>query len=140
MSAPAITVAADLLSLREVGPWLHTWLRAAGEEVASLGAPMELGLQELCVNVVNHAYGEIDPGVDATIDLALERSEDGVTCVVRDRGNPAPVDLLDQADPTEAQVHGYGLMILRQLTETLRYERNGDENVWTLTFAVPAAV
>lgn len=123
----ALDLDADLAELRALGPWLAHVLDAAG--AASAHGSLELALHEVCVNVVTHAY-EDGPGRiqvrsrcdDETIELEVC---DHGSAVFDESGAPEPV-------PGVPQIHGYGLMIARQLTDELIYHREDDMNIWLL--------
>jgi serine phosphatase RsbU (regulator of sigma subunit)/anti-sigma regulatory factor (Ser/Thr protein kinase) len=121
-----LELAGDLLSLRSLGPWLTELLAGRPADAA---ARLELALHEICVNVVDHAYA----GAGGPIRVAGLVDDQGVQLWVRDRGRPYTPPPGPPAPPEELQVRGYGLAIVRQLVDELRYERVGDENVWELT-------
>lgn len=124
---------ADLRALRVVGPWLRAVLAYGDEdedEVEALAGRLELALQEVCVNVVKHAYAGA-PGGRVRIDYVPRGTSH--TFVVRDDGerfDPATRPTVDLSAPT---VGGYGLHVVESLCDELGYERRDDENRWTLT-------
>lgn len=128
-----LTLDADLEDLRRIGPWLRELLEAdpAVDEPEDLAASMELALQELAVNSVVHGYD----GGPGAIDLSASRLADGWQFVLTDAApafDPGAVD-----DPTEPQEHGYGVMIIRQLTREYETWRADDHNHTRLIFDAP---
>lgn len=118
---------ADLARLRALGPWLATVLENAG--AAELHAPLELALHEVCVNVVTHAYAS----TSGRIHVGARCDAEAVELEVRDHG----AEVFEEAEAPEPvpgvpQIHGYGLMIARRLTDELRYHREDGTNVWLL--------
>lgn len=126
-----LVLPASTLSTRLIGPWLNAVLElgCGPELVADMGSRAELALVELCNNVVVHGYGE-DNG---RISLIARVDDDGLTVTVVDSGiefDPAAV-----AEPEQVQVHGYGLMIIRKLTDGFDVDREDGENRWRLRFS-----
>lgn len=118
---------ADLGELRALGPWLSQVLDAAG--ASSFLGSLELALHEVCVNVVTHAY-ENGPG---RLHVRSRCDPRTIELEVRDRGS----EVFDESGTTEPvpgvpQIHGYGLMIARRLTDELTYQREDGVNVWLL--------
>ncbi|GGM00685.1 ATP-binding protein [Nakamurella endophytica] len=125
-----LSVAADLLSVREVGPWLRDLLAATGaDEGARLLARLELAVHEVCTNAVDHA----DLAPTDRIRLVGRVHPHRVVVAVSDEGRP--FDGADAPEPVAgvAQVRGYGLMIVRQLVDEVAYRRTGTWNTWLLT-------
>lgn len=118
---------ADLAELRALGPWLAQVLDAAG--AASAQGSLELALHEVCVNVVTHAY-ENAPG---RIHVRSRCDPSTIELEVRDQG-PGVFDESGTPEPVAGvpQIHGYGLMIARKLTDELIYHREDRTNVWLL--------
>jgi serine/threonine-protein kinase RsbW len=118
---------ADLAELRALGPWLTRVLDAAG--AASAHGSLELALHEVCVNVVTHAYDN-GPG---RIHVRSSCDSQTIEIEVRDYGSK----VFDEGGTSEPvvgvpQIHGYGLMIARRLTDELLYHREDGMNVWLL--------
>lgn len=126
-----LLVDADLLAIREIGAFLHRVVpAAAGHDAVDLIGGMELALQELAVNIVEHAYGE--DGGSISLDWSVEATMG--TIVVRDQGPAFDWTAANRADLEVPQVNGYGLIIIDTITESFTHERVGDDNVWTLVF------
>lgn len=128
-----LELAADLLSLRGIGPWVADRLNEAGDpEAATQQQKMELALQEICVNVVEHAYG--GPS-EARIRLYWTVEDDSFQVQVLDDGvgfDPSDRPDVDLENPT---VGGYGLFLVEALCSEYRYERVDASNQWTMRFA-----
>lgn len=133
-----LSVHADLLSIRDIGPWLRD---VASEAVApdaleSFAMRCELAVQELAVNIVTHGFDDA-AGPDDRIDLTGSTVDGAVRVVITDRAEAWRPD--DQATPDadEPQVHGYGLMIVRQLARRFEHVRSDGVNTTTLEFPLP---
>lgn len=121
---------AETGALRLVGPWLRALLTYSGEEQPeAIAERLDLALQEVCVNVVEHAYDGQEGG---RIRLDYERRE-GHRFTVSDTGapfDPTERPEVDLDTPTEG---GYGLHLIDELCDTFAYERRDGRNRWTLS-------
>jgi serine/threonine-protein kinase RsbW len=73
---------------------------------------MRLAVTEACTNVVRHAYDDGDPG---TIDVVVQRNDDGLDVIVSDRGRgigPSP----DVDGP------GLGLPLIAALADSIEVQ------------------
>ncbi len=116
-------------ALRALRPWLERCLQPSDPE--QIGR-IELALQELAANVVDHADGA---GEHFTIHL--DQPSGAVRVELRDKGKPVELPCPSTNEP-HPRVGGYGLMIVEQLASTVRCERVGDENVWWVEFDRPS--
>jgi serine/threonine-protein kinase RsbW len=85
-----------------------------------------LVLAEVLNNIAEHACGTED-----RIRFTIRFEEGAVSCVVRDRGRAFPPQCFEYAtppDPGKLPEGGFGLHIIRSLTQGLRYCRRFDEN------------
>lgn len=125
-AATLLTLDAELEALRSLGPWLVDLLGPG-----DLCERAELALQEVAVNSIKHAY----KGRPGTIEVHAEDHADVVRCRVIDFGSRAAELPSSAPDPAELPVGGFGLMIVKQLTDSFGYERVDDRNIWTLEFS-----
>lgn len=135
-----LVVPANLLAIRDIGPWLaeatDDLAVLTGDEPGATEArsQLELALQELAVNIVTHGYGDSATG-DNTIALAwlvTRHPQTAVTITARDAARPYVPQPERQSEPGTPSVHGFGLMLIEQLVDSFTHEREGDTNVWTL--------
>lgn len=92
---------------------------------------IQLATQEICTNIVDHAYANSD---NQRIILTLEMREAGeLIIIITDKGKPFNSTLDDDTLPPEAQVRGYGLHLVKSLIDNVTYVRKDDMNLWTLT-------
>ena len=134
----SLEIPADLRSLRVIGPWIRSVLEYSGEaEVDAAIQRLELAIQEVCVNIVEHAYGG-EGNERLTVDYSLQGENHSF--IVRDNGrcfDPATRPEVDLAHPTEG---GYGLFIADSLCDGFDYTRCENENQWTLILRRTAQV
>ena len=129
-----LVIAADTASVRELSGWLSGLLMQTGAEAAALQARMELAVHEVCMNIVDHAYGAHHvPGPDdLTIDGAVDA--DAVRVQVRDQGVGFDAAAITKPQPGLPQIRGYGLVIVEKLVDDLGYMRRDHTNIWSLRF------
>jgi len=90
-----------------------------------------LAIQELCVNIVRHAYA----GAAGDIELVLRIDDDGwLILVVNDTAPNAyvPSEKAPNVDPEALQEHGMGLFIINQSFDEVIYESLEGGNRWRL--------
>jgi len=89
-----------------------------------------LALQELFVNIVEHAYD----GTDGDIRLNIEWEAQQLRIQVVDRAPKAftPPAEITPPDPFSLPEGGMGLYILHQSFDEVSYSRQHDENIWHL--------
>ena len=133
-----LSVHADLSSIRDIGPWLREVAggAVAADSLESFAMTCELAVQELAVNIVTHGYDDA-AGPDDRIVLAGTIDDGAMRIVITDHATEYRPD--DHVAPAvdEPQVHGYGLMIVRQLTRRFDHVRVDGVNTTTLEFPLP---
>ena len=94
---------------------------------------MILAIEEAVVNVMNYAY---DEGVSGDVSVVAEATSDLLKFVITDAGRPfAPTDAPDVDTTLSAEdrkIGGLGIFLVRQLMDTINYERIDGKNVLTL--------
>ena len=98
---------------------------------------LEILLAETLNNVVEHAYPGEPGGV---IEMQCETCDDTLRITVQDRGvalvngipEGLPAELGDRLE--DLPEGGFGWFLIRQLSETVTYLRQGDRNNLSLTF------
>ena len=100
----------------------------------SLKFRLNLALEEAVSNVIQYAYPKDTDG-QVDIDASLDGKD--LTFTVSDRGKPFdPISLAEvdiNVDIKERKVGGLGIHIVRKIMDTVRYEREGDRNILTMT-------
>ena len=101
---------------------------------------MQVCVEEALTNIVRHGHCAIGPG---EIGLELTVTNGGVRIEVED--DCVPFDMTAAApsrphnDPTDPEVGGWGLGLIRAFASRLAYRREGERNRLTLEFdPVPA--
>ena len=134
-----LNVAPDLLSIREIGPWLRECVtgHVADADVEPFAMRAELAMQEVAANIVNHGHVGIDPNDHPPIGLDAEITDGALRIEIVDHGTEYEPEAQPEPEIDTPQVHGYGLMIVRQLTRRFDYARQGDTNHTLLEFELP---
>lgn len=99
----------------------------------SLAGNMNLALEEAVVNVMNYAYPK---GQKGDINLEVYANEARIKFVITDEGTP--FDPTTKADPDinasldDRPIGGLGIFLVRQLMDSVNYERINNKNILTL--------
>ena len=100
----------------------------------SLTTQMQLAVEEAVVNIMNYAYPE---GEQGDIFIKASATAEHVKFVLTDHGAAfAPTDAPDvdtSLSAEDRQIGGLGIFLVRQLMDTINYERVDNRNVLTLT-------
>lgn len=125
---------ADLARIREIGAQIETLIDEVEgvleREVTSYN--VQLAAQEICVNIVEHAYEGVQNGrIQAT--LRLDRARRQLQIELSDTGQPFDWSKAEEPNLDEAHDHGYGMFLARALLDELSYEHEGGTNRWLLT-------
>ena len=99
---------------------------------------MNLALDEVLSNIVKYAY---DASNDGTIDVELAYSDHRLTAIVEDVGKPFnPLQFARQAARgplKDRQPGGLGILFVKNLMDSVVYDRRSDRNKLTLVIRVP---
>jgi len=120
---------------------LHPFMGHAVSFASEQGFPdrilknIELCLEETLVNIFNYAYEENIVGY-AEVECLFE--DDVLIIKVSDSGlpfNPLAVNSPDvHTNMANNRIGGYGIVLIKKLTDDVRYTRENDKNILTLVF------
>lgn len=118
---------AETSVLAEIGAAVADILQA---ESPTFVYEAQLAVHEICTNVIQHAYG----GDAGRFTLRLKADADGFTVRIEDDGIAFDPAAVSEPDLDVGQEHGYGLFLVRALTDELHYAPGGlhRRNVWHL--------
>jgi anti-sigma regulatory factor (Ser/Thr protein kinase) len=124
-----LVLANRLGELTRLTQWLRDWTVAEGLE-PEVAQALDLALEEVVVNVMNHAYG---PGVDLPIIVRLGLEGDRLAIQVEDQG-PAYDPLAAPAPPAETPLlertpGGLGIFLVRTIMDEMSWERRDGVNL-----------
>ena len=94
---------------------------------------MNLAIEEAVVNVMNYAYPE---GTKGAVNIEVQANDVRLKFVISDSGKYFDPTNVATADTTlsveERSIGGLGIYLVRQLMDSVNYERIGGFNVLTL--------
>lgn len=128
-----ISITNDLQHVETVNDWVEEVCHKLSMSESNTSS-MKLAVEEAVVNVINYAYpaGEIgDISIEATATAAALKfkiTDSGVSFAPTD----AP-DVDTSLSAEERRIGGLGIFLVRQLMDTINYERIDGKNVLTLT-------
>jgi sigma-B regulation protein RsbU (phosphoserine phosphatase) len=99
----------------------------------SLARQLQLGVEEAVVNVIDYAY---PIGTDGDITVKMMSDGQSLKIIIVDSGVVFDPTLKEDTDTTlsaeERQIGGLGIYLVRELMDSINYERQGGKNVLTL--------
>lgn len=86
------------------------------------------------MNVIDYAYPE---GTEGEITISIMTDGETLHCQIKDAGRAFDPTAEERADTTlsaeERQIGGLGILLVRELMDTINYERVDGQNVLPLT-------
>jgi sigma-B regulation protein RsbU (phosphoserine phosphatase) len=131
--SPTITISNDIEGINLLKPLLQDYCICMGMS-KSVARKMRLAIEEAVANVINYAYGVGEYG---EISLDIQKNDDEVSFIIKDKGKPFDPNAQDAVDIEKAvddrQVGGLGIFLFKKLMDEVRYERSEDGyNILTL--------
>ncbi|MBE0478912.1 ATP-binding protein [Candidatus Aerophobetes bacterium] len=127
-----LTLEASLKSLNAVHDFILKKAAKAGLSRKKINNLL-LAVEEVYVNITNYAY----PNDKGKVSIYFSMDEKNVTLHIKDEGvpfNPLQAPEPDLASSLkERRVGGLGIFLVRKLINDVRYERDKQYNVLTLT-------
>ena len=128
---------AQLEQLEHVGERIRQFLSG----VQNLSEPevtnynIELALQEICVNIVKHAYANQGGQIGMTARLVEQPLR--LILTLSDQGVGFDPDVVAEPKLGELQEHGFGLFLVEQLMDEVEYQTTAEGNFWRLVKILP---
>jgi sigma-B regulation protein RsbU (phosphoserine phosphatase) len=123
-------------------PQLQEFVEGVGEELnidPSLVMSLNLALEEAVVNVMNYAY---PPESDGDVVIEAEANDVRLKFTIIDNGTPFDPTAIADADTTlsteERPIGGLGIFMVRQIMDSINYERVDGQNILSLRKKLPA--
>ena len=117
-------------------PQLNVFVDEVCEQVdfdMSTTLKLNLAIEEAVVNVMNYAY---PAGEKGDVDIEAMINDEYLVFVISDSGTPFDPTAKAEADTTlsaeERGIGGLGIHLIRQIMDTINYERVEGKNVLTL--------
>ena len=129
-----ITLPNDVAEVPRLAEFIDQACEAAGMDMGTT-MQMNLAAEEAVVNVMNYAYA---PGTSGTVEVSARVIDGCLTLVIEDHGTPFDPTAKEAADTTlsaeERSIGGLGIHLVRELMDSLSYERTDDgRNILTMT-------
>ena len=100
----------------------------------SLGRQLRLAVEEAVVNVIDYAY---PVGKEGEIEVQIMSDEKTLKTVITDSGVAFDPTVKEKADTSlsveDRQIGGLGILLVREIMDTINYERVEGRNILTLT-------
>lgn len=121
----------------ETIPQLNEFIDTVAEEIGldmSLTMSLNLAIEEAVVNVMEYAYPE---GEQGNVDIEVIADDKWLTFIISDNGIPFDPTTQEDADTTlsaeERPIGGLGIFLVRQLMDSINYQRKDGKNILTLS-------
>ena len=126
-----LSFAAEEQALRVALAQVRDFLNASGFPESFLGN-VELVLAEAVNNVIEHAYANIHGG---QVEIRLEKTDSGIVVFLEDDGAAMPDGMAPEGRLHDLKVDlkdlpegGFGWFLIRELTDSLEFNRIGNRN------------
>jgi serine/threonine-protein kinase RsbW len=96
---------------------------------------LELAIQEVAVNIVNHAYAEKEGRIQMRLHLSEQPPQ--LTLFFHDTGVSFDPTVVPAPQLGELQEHGFGLFLVRELMDEVEYQADATGNRWKLVKRFP---
>jgi len=128
----SLTLQNEVDQLSQLAPFV--WAFAEEAQLDEQPAmQLDLALDEAVTNVVLYAYPK---GTEGEVTVAAKREGDTLEVVLTDSGTPFDPTAQEDPDLTlsadERPIGGLGIFLVRQMMDTVRYERKDGKNILTL--------
>jgi len=128
----SITLPNDVQTVPELSAFVDEVCEAVGFDMSTT-LKLNLAIEEAVVNVMNYAY---PTGVKGYVDINAETNDERLKFVISDSGTPFDPTAKAEVDTTlsaeERGIGGLGIHLIRQIMDTINYERVDGKNVLTL--------
>ena len=128
----SITLSNDIEEVPQLAEFVDHVCEAMGFDEAT-SMQMNLAIEEAVVNVMNYAYPE---GTKGNVNIEVQANDVRLKFVISDNGkrfDPTTVAAVDTTlSAEERSIGGLGIFLVRQLMDSVNYERIGGFNVLTL--------
>ena len=128
-----LTLTNDIQELERLEPFLDNFFKQNKVD-PSLLPSINLALEEALANVIMYAYPE---GAQGEVTLIAEVSDDDICMKISDMGIPFNPLLQKETNLDvsleERQIGGLGIHLIRQIMDSVSYERRGNMNILKLT-------
>jgi sigma-B regulation protein RsbU (phosphoserine phosphatase) len=127
-----ITLPNDVKTVPQLNAFVDEVCENAGFDMSTT-MKINLAIEEAVVNVMNYAYPS---GMNGNVDIDAQMNDERLKFVISDNGTPFDPTAKAEVDTTlsaeERGIGGLGIHLIRQIMDTINYERVDNKNVLTL--------
>ena len=128
----SLTLPNDVQAVPKLAEFVDIVCETVGFDMGT-AMKMNLAIEEAVVNVMNYAY---PAGVKGTVNIDVKASAEWVKFIISDSGAPFDPTAKAEVDTTlsaeERGIGGLGIHLIRQIMDSINYEREDGRNVLTL--------
>ena len=128
----SLTLPNDVQAVPKLAEFVDIVCETVGFDMGT-AMKMNLAIEEAVVNVMNYAY---PAGVKGTVNIDAKASAEWVKFIISDSGAPFDPTAKAEVDTTlsaeERGIGGLGIHLIRQIMDSINYEREDGRNVLTL--------
>jgi len=128
----SLTLPNDVQSVPKLAEFVDIVCETVGFDMGTT-MQMNLAIEEAVVNVMNYAY---PTGVKGTVNIDAKATDEQVRFIICDKGAPFDPTAKAEVDTTlsaeERGIGGLGIHLIRQIMDSINYERKDGCNVLTL--------
>ena len=128
-----LTLRNSVDQLAQLPPFIEKAIASSKLDPVVTGS-INLALEEAVANVIMYAYPE---GTEGEVGLDASVGEHSLTFTITDRGKAFDPTAKEEVDINQSledrPIGGLGIHIIRQIMDSVRYERIGDRNILYLT-------
>lgn len=132
-SRQVLTLPNDIETIPQLNEFIDCFAEECGLDM-SVSMALNLALEEAVVNSMSYAYPQ---GIQGEVSIEASCDSQQVVFTIRDSGTP--FDPTTQADvdtsltAEERPIGGLGIHLVRQIMDTVSYQRTDGQNILTLT-------
>ena len=128
----SLTLTNDVQQVPQLAEFVDNVCEAMGfDDLTTM--QMNLAIEEAVVNVMNYAYPE---GTTGSVNIEVQANDARLKFVISDSGKHFDPTSVAEADTSlsaeDRSIGGLGIYLVRQLMDSVNYERIGGFNVLTL--------
>lgn len=128
----SITLTNDIQQVPQLADFVDMVCEEVGMDMA-VAIQMNLAMEEAVVNVMDYAY---PAGTVGNVTIEAESDDDQLQFTIIDSGTPFDPTAKEEVDTTlsaeERPIGGLGIHLVRQLMDSINYERIDGKNILTL--------
>lgn len=132
MDTKNLTLPNDVQEVPRLAAFVEDICEVAGFDMGTT-MKMNLAIEEAVVNVMNYAYPQ---GTKGTVNIVGTIEDNWLQFVITDTGIPFDPTVQEDADTTlsaeDRPIGGLGIFMVRQIMDSVSYERTEGKNVLTL--------